>query len=74
MERRDHLVRRDDDHEAFGGGGHDPLPGLRSSPSLDQPSNRVHLVGPVDREVEAVQVVEGRHLESVGTGRLLGRG
>ena len=42
-------------------------------PLTSQPTG-VDLVGPVDGEVEPIQLAERRHVEPVGTGRLLGRG
>jgi hypothetical protein len=52
------LVRGDDDDEATRCRGDDPLAGVRGAASLDQPAGGIDLVGAVDREVEAGDVVE----------------
>ena len=69
----DRLVGGHDDDEPVGGRGHDPLAGLRAAPALDQPAERVDLVGPVDGQVEPVDVGEGPDVQPVGDGELLGR-
>ena len=59
------LVGGHDDHEPIGGRGHDPLAGVRSPSTLDQPAERVHLVGPVDGQVEALDVGKGPDVQPV---------
>ena len=52
------LVGGDDDHEAVSGGCDDLLTGLRSAAALHQPTVRRHLIGAVDRQIEAIERVE----------------
>ena len=68
----DRLVRGHDDHEAIRRRGHDPLAGVRPSPALDQPADGVDLVGPVDGQVESIDVGEGPDVEPDGAGELCG--
>ena len=62
-EALDGLVGRDDDDKALGCGGHDLLPGQRSSAALHEPAVSRHLVGAVDREVEPIERVERLYVE-----------
>ena len=59
VEPVDGLVRRHDDDEAVGGGRHDALAGVRTAAALDEPSGGIHLIGPVDGDVEPVHLGEG---------------
>ena len=49
----DELVGGDDHHEAVGGGSDELLPRVRAAAALHDPAVRRHLVGAVDRDVEA---------------------
>ncbi len=71
MKPVDGLVRGHDDHETIGGRGHDPFPGVCPSPALDEPADRVHLVCPVDGQVESVDGGERSDVQPMGGGELL---
>ena len=63
-DRLHELVGGGDDHEAVGRGRHDLLPRVRRAAALDEPAVRRDLVGPVDGQVEAVELVEGLDRQS----------
>jgi hypothetical protein len=57
-----------DHHEALGGGGDDLLAAVRRATSLDQPPVGRNLVGAVNGEIEAVDLVERLDVETQRAG------
>ena len=70
---RHRLARVDDHHEALRGRGDDLLAQVGPATALDEPAVRGHLVGAVDRDVEALEALEGLDLDPQPAGRILGR-